>query len=309
MNPQAKAHAVDFPRVVRELNAKLSPCRVCPRRCGVDRSPGSPETASRGACRSGYLPKIASACLHFGEEPPISGTRGSGTVFFSGCPLRCVFCQNYPISQLVNGNETTVERLAAQLLELQGRGAHNINFVTPTHYIPQMVEALAAAVSGGLSIPVVYNSSGYEDPETLRLLEGVVDVYLPDMKYGDDAQAVRCSSAPGYVDVNRAAVTEMYRQVGDLSLDAEGIAVQGLIVRHLVLPGNLAGTRRVLEFVASLSPTITVALMSQYFPAHEAPGIPGLDRRLAMEEYEEVTELLEQYGLENGWIQPLDPER
>jgi putative pyruvate formate lyase activating enzyme len=252
------------------------------------------------------MPKVASWGLHFGEEPPISGTRGSGTVFFSGCPLRCVFCQNYPISQLANGNEVSIEWLAVRMLDLQNRGAHNINFVTPTHYVPQIVEALAVAVSRGLSIPIVYNSSGYEDLETLRLLDGVVDVYLPDMKYGDDEQAARCSSAPGYVSVNRAAVAEMYRQVGDLFLDGEGIAVRGLIVRHLVLPGNIAGTRMVLEFVASLSPTVTIALMSQYFPAHEAPGIPGLDRKLTREEYESVTELLDEYGLENGWTQPLE---
>jgi putative pyruvate formate lyase activating enzyme len=219
--------------------------------------------------------------------------------------LRCVFCQNYPISQLLNGNEVPIERLACYLLELQNRGAHNINFVTPTHYVPQAVEALSVAVSRGLSIPIVYNSSGYEDVETLRLLDGVVDVYLPDMKYGDDGQAERFSSAPDYVAVNRAAVAEMYRQVGDLSLDGEGIAVRGLIVRHLVLPGGIAGTRKVLEFIVSLSPTITISFMSQYFPAHEAPGIPGLDRRLTDKEYETVTELLDEYGLANGWIQPL----
>ena len=303
-----KAFTVDFPRVVQALNERLSPCRVCPRRCGVDRSSRAERHSGtpQGACRSGHLPRVASWGLHFGEEPPLSGTRGSGTVFFSGCPLRCVFCQNYPISQLLNGNEVSIEGLAGHLLDLQSRGAHNINFVTPTPYVPQMVEALAVAVSRGLSIPVVYNSSGYEDLDTLRLLDGIVDVYLPDMKYGDDGPAARYSSAPGYVAVNRAAVAEMYRQVGDLSLDGEGIAVRGLIVRHLVLPGNIAGTRKVLEFIASLSPTVTIAFMSQYFPAHEAPGISGLDRKLTREEYESVTELLDEYGLENGWIQPLE---
>jgi putative pyruvate formate lyase activating enzyme len=298
----------DLSGAVVRLNTRLSPCVVCPRRCGADRSRAALSGAPKGACRMGYLPMIASWNLHHGEEPPISGTRGSGTIFFSGCPLRCVFCQNFPISQLLNGNEVTVETLAGYMLELQTRGAHNINFVTPTHFVPQMIEALSIAAGKGLGIPVVYNSSGYEDLETLRLLEGVVDIYLPDMKYSDDENAVKYTSAPGYVEINRAAIREMYRQVGDLVLDDQGIARCGLIIRHLVLPGGFAGTRKTLEFIAGLSPAITVSIMSQYFPAHRAHVIPEISGKLGVEEYEEITEMLEEYGLENGWIQPLEGE-
>jgi putative pyruvate formate lyase activating enzyme len=293
-------HGVDFQKRISELNAMLAGCTVCPFHCGIDRNSGA-----EGRCRSGILPKIASWNLHHGEEPPISGARGSGTIFFSGCSFRCVFCQNYPISQMGHGRGVTVTELADRMLLLQNKGAHNINLVTPTHFVPQIVEALASAVQGGLRIPLVYNSNGYDDVETLKLLEGIVDIYLPDMKYGEDSNAECYSGVSGYVKKNFAAVYEMYRQVGELQVDETGIAQKGLIIRHLVLPGNVANTREVLESIAQISSSIPVSLMSQYFPAHRAHAIPELNRKLSAEEYAYVTDILGSLGLENGWTQPL----
>jgi putative pyruvate formate lyase activating enzyme len=299
---------IDLPERARRLARKLSPCRVCPFRCGIDRF-----KEHTGRCGMGHRPKIASWSLHFGEEPPISGERGSGTIFFSGCPMACVYCQNYPISQLRHGKEMGIDELAACMLELQRRGAHNINFVTPTHFTPQIVEALSVARDKGLRIPLVYNSSGYDDVQTLKLLEGIIDVYLPDMKYGDDETAVKLSGvagygasgygASGYGAINRAAVEEMYRQVGEPALDEGGIIRRGLIIRHLVLPGNVSHTEEVLRFIAGLSPSIGISLMSQYFPAHRASDIPGLNRKLTAEEYGEAVVILDRFGLCNGWIQ------
>jgi putative pyruvate formate lyase activating enzyme len=277
---------VDLTERARILKSRLAPCRVCPFHCGVDRF-----SESTGRCRMGYTLKVASWSLHFGEEPPISGERG------------CVFCQNYPISQLRHGREVETGELASRMVELQGQGAHNINFVTPTHFVPQIVETLDRAVKEGLSIPIVYNSSGYDDVESLRMLEGIVDLYLPDMKYGDDERAFLYSGVAGYVKTNRAAVAEMYRQVGDLELDEKGIAVRGLIVRHLVLPGGISGTDRVLEFLAGLSPSIGVSLMSQYFPAHEAVDLPELKRKITRREYENALDVLDRFGFVNGWVQ------
>jgi putative pyruvate formate lyase activating enzyme len=251
----------------------------------------------------GHQPKVASWSLHFGEEPPISGERGSGTIFFSGCPMACVYCQNYPISQLRHGKEMGIGELAACMLELQRRRAHNINFVTPTHFTPQIVEALCVAREKGLRIPLVYNSSGYDDVHTLKLLDGIIDVYLPDMKYGSDETAAKLSGVAGYGAVNRAAVEEMYRQVGEPELDEGGIMRRGLIIRHLVLPGGVSHTKEVLRFIAGLSPSIGISLMSQYFPAHRASDMPGLNRKVTAEEYGEAVEILDRFGLCNGWIQ------
>jgi putative pyruvate formate lyase activating enzyme len=253
----------------------------------------------------GPLPKVSSWNLHAWEEPPISGTRGSGVVFFSGCPGRCLFCQNYPISQLGYGEVVSVERLAGMMLELQRKGAHNINLVTPTHFVPQILAALPHAIRGGLRLPLVYNSSGYERVETLRWLEGVVDIWLPDAKYDTDETARRLSGFRDYVEHNRAALREMYRQVGEaLVLDGDGFARRGMIVRHLVLPGDLAGTRPVLQWLAgALSPRLHVSLMDQYFPAHRAVGHPVLGRKLLWEEYSAALQALEEAGFSNGWCQ------
>jgi len=285
---------------IEQAYSLLEECRLCPRRCGVNRLRGEV-----GFCRVGELPKVASWNVHPWEEPPISGTRGSGTIFFSHCTGRCLFCQNYPISQLGIGNTVTVERLAEMMLELQAKGVHNINLVTPTHFVPQILAALAMAIERGLRLPLVYNTSGYEAVETLRLLEGVVDIYLPDAKYADDAVARRLSGFVHYVESNRAALKEMFRQVGEeLVLDEEGIARRGMIIRHLVLPGGLAGTKEVLSWIASeLSPKVHISLMSQYFPTYKALKHPLLGRKITPEEYREALSALEEAGFCRGWFQ------
>ena len=284
---------------VRAAYARLRRCDLCPHQCRVDRISGA-----TGFCRAGLKPKIASASLHRGEEPPISGTRGSGTIFFSWCTLRCRFCQNFPISQLGNGEELSIRELADKMLKLQRLGAHNINLVTPGHYLPQILAALWLAVPRGFRLPLVWNSNGYETLPALALLEGIVDIYLPDMKYSDEEPAVRFSSAPGYRDINRAAVREMFRQVGQLSLDEEGIARRGLIIRHLVLPEGAAGSRATLQWIAeNLGAETHLALMNQYFPAYEAENTPGLQRKITAGEYAEALAALDEYELENGWVQ------
>jgi putative pyruvate formate lyase activating enzyme len=285
---------------IEQANEVLRQCMLCPRGCGVNRLQGE-----EGYCQAGPEPVVASWTAHRWEEPPISGTRGSGTIFFSHCTGRCVFCQNYPISQLGVGRPVTVQRLAEMMLELQARGCHNINLVTPTHFVPQILAALPIAVAGGLHLPLVYNSSGYETVETLRLLDGVIDIYLPDAKYAADKVARRLSGFRGYVAANRAALREMYGQVGhELLLDEQGIAKRGMIVRHMVLPQGLAGTDKVLAWIArGLSPWIHVSLMAQYFPAHKAVGDPVLGRRLTNDEYLQALEAFDMACLERGWRQ------
>ncbi len=290
---------------VREAYRRLKSCDLCPHDCGVNRLAGE-----RGACGAGAHPRIASANVHRGEEPPISGTRGSGTIFLSGCSLKCRFCQNFPISQLGNGEDLTTAKLTQRMLKLQRQRVHNINFVTPTHYLPQILAALYLAIPQGFNLPIVWNSSGYEKVDVLRLLDGVVDIYLPDMKYAASEPANDISGAPGYPDINRGAVSEMLRQVGHLKVDGDGIAVKGLIIRHLVLPEGRAGSRETLYWIAEHLGTEThVALMSQYFPAHVARKTSGIDRTLTAREYDAAVEALEEAGLENGWVQELDEER
>jgi putative pyruvate formate lyase activating enzyme len=249
--------------------------------------------------------------LHPWEEPPLSGTRGSGTIFFSGCTGRCRFCQNYPISQLGVGRQTTVEGLAEMMLRLQERGAHNVNFVTPTHWSAAILAAMPVAVERGLRLPLLYNCSGYERGETLRWLEDVIDIWLPDSKYADNGVARRLSGFPDYVRHNRAALLEMFRQVGDeLVLDEQGIARRGMIVRHMVLPGGLAGTERVLQWIAAnLSTKVHISLMNQYFPAYKCVDDPLLGRKVTAAEYARAREALEAAGLEEGWAQDLDVEQ
>jgi len=284
------------------LEALLSPCRLCPRVCGVERAKGA-----RGFCGLADSLLVYCANVHHGEEPPLSGSRGSGTVFFSGCNLRCLFCQNYAFSQLMNGEAMTPAGLAGQMLALERRGAHNINWVTPTPQVVRAVEALAIAREGGLTIPLVFNCSGYESVEVLHLLDGIVDIYLPDAKYADSASAQSCSSAPDYPGANQAALREMHRQVGNLELDKDGIAVRGMLVRHLVLPGNLAGTREVLAFLASsFGKDVAISLMRQYFPAHRAQDHPGLGRRITWEEYEQALHAFDNLGLTTAFIQEWD---
>ena len=290
---------------MRDAYRRLEACDICPHNCGVNRI-----KEQRGICGAGLKPKIASANVHRGEEPPISGSRGSGTIFLTGCSLKCLFCQNFPISQLGNGEEVGTRELAQRMLKLQRQRVHNINFVTPTHYLPQILAALWLAVPLGFNLPLVWNSSGYERIDALQLLDGIVSMYLPDMKYSDNSAAVQLSSASGYNEINRAAVIEMLRQVGHLHLDESGVAEHGLIVRHLVLPNDRSGTVDTLPWIAeNLGRETHIALMSQYFPAHRSTGMEGMNRPVNHDEYDAAVAALEEAGLENGWVQDLDDER
>lgn len=246
---------------------------------------------------------------HFGEEPFLSGTRGSGAIFFTGCNLRCVYCQNWQISRErsgVIGSEMSVEKLAKQMWELQDQGCHNINLVSPSHIVPQILETLKLAKSQGLKIPIVYNTNGYDSVQVVRLLGGWVDIYLPDIKYSSDENALKYSGAKNYVKRNRAAIAEMFRQVGNLEVDDDGIARQGLIVRHLVLPNDIAGSYDSLKFLASLSKDIRVSIMAQYHPCYKASEYPELNRRIISAEYQKAIKMSEQFELRNVLGQELD---
>jgi putative pyruvate formate lyase activating enzyme len=258
----------------KEAQTQLEACSLCPWHCRANRLGGK-----LGTCLTGPLARVACFGPHHGEETCLSGTRGSGTVFFSRCNLRCVFCQNHAISQADTGLETTAEELARIFLQLQDQGCHNINLVSPSHVVPQILAALVIAVRAGLRLPLVYNSGGYDSLEALALMDGVVDIYLPDMKFGDAALARKYCGARDYPAVNQAAVREMHRQVGNLILDADGIAVRGLIVRHLILPGSQSGTRKIAAFLSrEISPEVYFNLMNQYYPAHRAAAFPILNR-------------------------------
>jgi len=281
----------------------LESCRACPRQCGVNRL----KNDKLGFCRSGLHPVVSSINVHHGEEPPLSGSRGSGTIFLTNCNLRCVYCQNYPISQLGTGAERTPGELACQMVWLQEQGCHNLNLVTPTHFMPQILKALGIARERGFNLPIVYNTSGYESLEALRLLDGIVDIYLPDMRYSDDDAARTYSVAPHYQEINCAAIKEMYRQVGNLVLDEAGIATRGLIIRHLILPAGLSGTGRIMKFLAEeISKDVHISLMSQYFPAFKAREFKELSRRITVDEYETAYQAMLKYGLENGWVQEFE---
>lgn len=290
----ALARTGELDRRVRIAWQHLERCDLCARYCRVNRLQGT-----RGAvCRTGEQAWVSSYGPHHGEERPISGYAGSGTVFFTWCNLRCVFCQNWEISQKGEGREVTPEELAGMMLRLQAMGCHNINLVSPSHVVAQILAAVAIAAREGLRLPLVYNTGGYDSPEALALLDGVVDIYMPDMKWGDAQAAHRYSHVRDYWAVNRAAVREMHRQVGELVLDSRGIAVRGLLVRHLVLPGDIAHTRRVLEFIArELSPDTYVNLMDQYYPCYRADAYPPLDRRLSAAEFRAALQAARELGL------------
>ncbi|MCE5243917.1 MAG: radical SAM protein [Syntrophobacteraceae bacterium] len=289
----------ELARRARVLAEGLEACMLCPRRCGVNRHAGK-----TGACGVDAEPRVAAVNIHPWEEPPIAGTRGSGTIFFSGCTLKCVFCQNYPISQMGVGRRMSVEELAESMLGLQAKGAHNINLVTAGHQAAAFVGALVHAASRGLRIPVVYNTSGFETVETLRLFEGVVDIYLPDIKYSDPEMAKRYSGRSDYVEVNRKALLEMWRQTGSLKVDENGVAWRGVLVRHLVLPAGLSGTGDCLDFLlAGMGKGVWVSLMNQYFPAYRAHEIPPLDRKTSEEEYEAAFSRMTALGIHNGFVQ------
>jgi putative pyruvate formate lyase activating enzyme len=293
----------ELKRRAEALEARLAACDICPRECGVNRLEGE-----RGFCHSGRLPIVASVGAHHGEEPVLSGRRGSGTIFLGNCNMRCVYCQNYQISQDYKAqkrNEVDTHVLAENMLYLQdGLGCHNINFVSPSHFVPQIVRAVLEAVPLGLRLPLVYNTSSYDSVATLRQLDGIISVYLADLRYASNKWGRRFSKAPDYVERSRAAIKEMYRQVGNLIVNEANIAQKGLIIRHLILPNGIAGSRQSLGWlVREVSPQVALSLMSQYFPAHRASRIPRLSRVITYEEYNEVVRLVEELGMENGWLQ------
>jgi putative pyruvate formate lyase activating enzyme len=293
--------------MAQRFTDQLACCECCPRRCGVNRLEGR-----TGFCRIGGDAQISHAGLHFGEEPPISGTRGSGTIFFAGCNLRCAFCQNYQISQEFQPSQAktlTADALVAEMLRLADAGAHNINLVSPSHVIFQAADAIVAAKDKGLAIPIVYNSNGYDSVDSLRQVRGLVDVYLPDMKYLSNDLARRYSGAGDYADIIPGVLREMLEQVGHLELDNDGIARRGLLVRHLVLPGAVDNSRQCLAFLAQLSPATHVSIMSQYSPQYRAADHPEINRPLTVAEYDEVTDYALELGLENAFIQELDSRR
>jgi putative pyruvate formate lyase activating enzyme len=283
----------ELERRARELSSRLSSCNLCPRDCKADRLSGE-----LGECQTGANAEVSSYGPHYGEESPLVGNRGSGTIFFAHCNLCCQFCQNYDISQAGRGDEVLPRGIADMMIELQALGCHNVNFVSPTHVVAQIVEALAIAVGAGLRLPLVYNSGGYDSVETLRLLDGMVDIYMPDAKYGDEAAGHKYSGVRNYPEVNRAALKEMHRQVGDLVMDGHGVAKRGLLVRHLVLPEGKAGSREVLHFLAAeISKSTYVNIMDQYRPCYNAGVFPELNRRPTVEEMEQVFRWASEEGL------------
>lgn len=285
-----------FQKRIKDAEQILESCQICPHQCGVNRIAGE-----KGLCRSTAQVMVSSHNAHFGEEPPISGVHGSGTIFFTNCTLSCVFCQNYSISQLGNGNPVPISQLSEMMLDLQKRGCHNINLVTPTHFVPQIIAAIGEASKGGLSVPIVYNTGGYESLATLKLLDGIVDIYMPDAKYADNAISQKYSGAKNYFPVLKDVLREMHRQVGDFKIDKNGVAVSGLLVRHLVLPHNLAGTDQILPWIAqNISKKIYINLMEQYFPTFRAADYVQLSRPITRKEYQEAKLILKQCGFENG---------
>jgi putative pyruvate formate lyase activating enzyme len=279
---------------VAEARKMLEECQLCGRQCRVNRL----ESAKGAVCRTGKKALVSSFNAHFGEEDPLVGNHGSGTIFFTNCNLKCQYCQNYDISQMGEGREVEPQELAAMMFHLQDRGCHNVNFVSPTHVIPQILEALLIAAQRGLRVPLVHNTGGYDSLEALRLLDGVVDIYMPDMKYADSEAGLKYSKVKEYPRVNQAAVREMHRQVGDLVLDVNGVALRGLLVRHLVLPNGLAGTREIVKFLAEeLSPKTYINIMAQYRPMYKAREYPEIDRRPSPDELQEAVDLALEAGL------------
>ena len=280
-----------------ERARKLSErCVLCPRACRARRTEGEV-----GECGVGRYVLLSSYGPHFGEESVLRGWRGSGTVFFAGCNMRCVYCQNYEISQLRLGREVSPEDLARVFLEVQAMGCHNLNLVTPSHVVWQILEALLIAVERGFRLPIVYNTSSYDSLQSLRLLDGVVDIYMPDLKYSDSRAGLKYSGVKGYWEVARKAVKEMYRQVGDLVIDENGLARRGVLIRHLVLPNDVAGSKRVMEFIArELSKDAWVNIMAQYYPTYRAWEYPEIARRITLREYYEVVEYARSLGIHRG---------
>ena len=285
--------------LIEDTSMMLESCCICPRRCKVNRL-----KEEKGFCKTGLKAKVCSYMPHHGEEPPISGTHGSGTIFFSRCNMSCVYCQNHEFSQSGEGREVGPEELAAFMLELQELGCHNINLVTPTHVLPQILKALNTAIAKGLNIPIVYNTGGYELTKIIKFLDGIIDVYLPDMRYADSAKSLKYSCAPDYPAYNQEAVKEMHRQVDIAKTDNSGIIKTGVIIRHLVLPHGISGTDKIAKFIATeLSKDTYISLMSQYHPYYEAYQFKEIFRRITYQEYKDAQDEMHKYGLYNGWMQ------
>ncbi len=278
---------------IKKAYATLENCRLCPRECQVNRLKDE-----KGTCRTGLSAMVSSFNPHFGEERPLVGRNGSGTIFMTHCNLLCVFCQNWEISHLGEGRKVNSTTLAGMMLDLQRRGCHNINFVTPSHAVPQILDALPAAVEGGLHVPLVYNTGGYDAVESLKLLEGIFDIYMPDFKIWDPEMAREYLKTADYPEKAREAIKEMHRQVGDLTLDEKGIALKGILLRHLVMPGGIAGTRNIMRFIAGeISPNTYVNVMDQYHPCGNAKKYPLLDRAISRDEYEETLMAAHEEGI------------
>lgn len=278
----------------------LEKCAICPRNCGINRL-----NNQIGRCKSKDTVKVALYSTHNFEEPCISGKKGSGTVFFSNCNMNCVFCQNYEISQQGKGKEISIEELADIFIKQQEKDVENINLVTPTSYVPQIIEAIKIARKNGLRLPIVYNTNGYEKVETLKMLEGYVDIYLPDFKYSDNELGKRLSKVDNYFEIVTEALKEMYRQTGKAVFNAEGIMQKGMIIRHLVLPNHILNSRRVLKWINENMHDVYVSVMAQYFPTYKAKEIDDINRKLTKEEYEQIEKYLYRLDLENGYIQEL----
>lgn len=279
------------------LNAFLSECGLCSRQCKANRSGGQ-----RGICRADKELWVSSAAPHFGEEAPLVGFQGSGTIFLTHCNLRCIFCQNYDISHEGRGRRTSARELALMMINLQEFGCHNINFVTPAHFTPQIIEALPEAVRLGLIVPIVWNCGGYESVEIIRLLDGIVDIYMPDVKFGEKGPGQKYCSVPDYPEVAFEAVKEMHRQVGDLQIDEQGIATQGLLVRHLVMPGHLSSARRIFEFIVDeISPHTFINIMSQYRPCYRSSEYPEISGGISHAEFLSAKEMASDLGLYRGF--------
>jgi len=294
----------DFARRLARAGEIIKSCTSCPRNCLADRTNGE-----FGTCQSRDLPIVSSHTPHFGEEPVLSGTNGAGNVFFGNCNLRCDYCQNFVISQnpsVERTNEVSVERLSDIMLELQNLNCHNIGLVSPTHLAVPILKSIKLAIEMGLSLPIIYNTNGYDSIEILKLYKDVIDIYLPDFKYGNNDYGRRYSKVPDYFDKAKLAIKEMYEQVGGELVYENGVVVRGLIIRHLVLPNGLAESEEVFKFLAELDPKIHISLMAQYYPTNRASKNILLNRRISETEYVRVLALLEKYGLENGWIQEME---
>jgi putative pyruvate formate lyase activating enzyme len=286
----------------KEAEKLSSPCRLCPRECRIDRTAGE-----RGYCGAGPEPSVAAALPHFGEEPPLTGSGGAGTIFFSHCNLRCLYCQNHQISQGNLGRVLSPDELAIEILRLQKSGCSTIEPVSPTHHLPGLLKALAIAAEQGLDLPVVYNTNGYESIQTLELLDGIVDIYLPDLKYASNDEALKYSDAMDYVEKARAAIIKMHAQVGNLVVDVQGGGVRGMILRHLILPGDVSGTRQTLVWMKDNLPiTVTLSLMAQYAPLHRGKDFPPLDRTITSKEYDRAVDAAWDMGFENTFVQDMD---